>query len=94
MEPLITMEQARSALRVLSADLDEDIDFKVRMAGDIVMGYIKKDAEALGWTHETAPYRIRAAVTLVLKALFFEEDEPLSVAVKNLLHRDRDPALA
>lgn len=91
---LITLVQAKADLGVLADDHDADITLKVEMASDIVMGYIEKDADELGWDAESAPARIRAAVILVMRGLFFGETDPLSEAVKAVLRRDRDPAIA
>jgi len=95
MAALITLQEAKAQLAILSDDQDATISLDAEMATDIVMGYIKKDAVELEWTDETVPFRIKAAIILVLRALFFEDEgEPLSDAAKALLHRDRDPALA
>lgn len=91
---LITLDQAKADLGVLDDDKNADITLKVEMASDIVMGYIEKDADELGWDAASAPARIRAAVFLVVRGLFFGETDPLSEAVKAVLRRDRDPALA
>ncbi|UZW54054.1 phage gp6-like head-tail connector protein [Sphingobium sp. JS3065] len=95
MVALITTAEAKTQLGVLSDDQDATIALDAEMATDIVMGYIKKDAAEQEWTAETVPFRIKAAIILVLRALFFsDEGEPLSDAAKALLHRDRDPAVA
>ncbi|MGC4252438.1 MAG: head-tail connector protein [Sphingobium sp.] len=95
MAALLTLAEAKAQLAVLSDDQDATILMDVQMASDIVMGYIKKDAEDLGWTVDTVPFRIKAAVILVLRTLFFSgEGDPLNEAAKALLYRDRDPAIA
>ncbi|UZW54962.1 phage head-tail connector protein [Sphingobium sp. JS3065] len=94
MVALITLDQAKGDLGVLDDDHNADITLKIEMASDIVMGYIEKDAAELGWDAASAPARIRAAAILVLRGLFFGETDPLSEAVKAVLRRDRDPAIA
>lgn len=95
MPSLMTLEEAKRDLRVLSLDEDTQIGQMIDQASDIVMGYIKKDADALEWDATTVPPRVKSAVSLVLQALFHRSGEPaLSDNVKALLHRDRDPALA
>jgi hypothetical protein len=99
MAALVTLEEARRHLRLTpsnmeDADVAADVAGKAEAATDIVIDYIKKPAH--GWTHDTAPWRAKAAILLVLGALFDDREggDPLSEAVKSLLHRLRDPALA
>jgi hypothetical protein len=95
MVALVSLAEAKAQLSILANDEDATILLDAEMATDIVMGYIKKDLDELGWTSENVPFRIKAAVILVLRALFFsDEGEPLSAAARALLHRDRDPAVA
>lgn len=95
MIPFLTLEQVKSDLGILDSDRDEQVEMKADMAADIVLGYIKKTAEEMEWDAETVPFRIKAAVLLVTRSLFFEDAaDPISDPVRRLLHRDRDPALA
>lgn len=72
-------------------------------ATGIVLDYLKTDGSQ--WSLEpddgegeddapsAVPAPVRAAIILVVRNLFDEVEEPLSSAVKALLHRYRDPAL-
>ena len=92
---LVTLAEVKADLNILNADRDTELTLKAELATDIVMGYIKKDAAEEYWDDETVPYRIKAAVLLVVRSLFNDDNaDPLSESVKAILHRDRDPALA
>jgi len=95
---LVTLQQAKDQLQVNGFD-DDDSQILLRMeeASDIVVGYLKNPAN--GWTDRTAPPRVRQAVLQVLTNLYFNRGDadapsPISQTVKDLLWRDRDPALA
>jgi hypothetical protein len=94
MAALVTLAEAKAHLRVLANDQDTDITMKALAASDIVIDYIKRPAH--GWTDTTAPALVKAAILLVLGALFEDREggDPISDAVKSLLHRYRDPAYA
>lgn len=91
---LVSLVTAKEHLRVISSDHDEDIQQKLDDAEDIVVDYLKKPDH--GWTEGTVPPRVRAAILLVLGALFENREggDPISDAVRSVLWRDRDPALA
>lgn len=107
----ITDEEAIGHLRIsLVTDgnspetiIDSDyplLQMKIIQAEDIVIGYLKHIDT--GWDEENIPPRIKAAMLMVLSALwddregqedagdYLKEDGP----VARLLRRDRDPALA
>jgi hypothetical protein len=94
---LITLDQAKRHLR-MGDDEDEEIEEKVNEASAIVLDYLKVPADE--WAVGAVPYLVQAATKLVLGALMENREgnadgpEPLSQAVKDLLHRYRDPALA
>lgn len=105
---LVTLEQALRHLRLLVGDAPDpitnhddasDVEFKGEIASGIVLNYVT-DADKEEWTDETAPFSVRAAVLLVLSDLWehragsADDDVFLSRAVKDLLHRYRDPTLA
>lgn len=100
---LITIEEALDQLRIVRADPDSgpddtpdliDIARKMDEASDIVLDWVTDDDKSY-WTEDTAPGRVKAAVKLVLGALYDgEPDDPLSPAVKNILRRLRRPTLA
>lgn len=95
MAALVTLAEVKADLNILNADRDTELTLKAELATDIVMGYIKKDADELYWDDETVPYRVKAAVLLVVRSLFNDDNaDPLTEGVKAILHRDRDPALA
>jgi hypothetical protein len=111
-EPIyITEEQAIAHLRLsLLVDgnspatiIDSDYPIlkeKMVQAEDIIIDYLKTIDS--GWTSETIPPRIRAAMLLMLSALwddregvgdagdYLKDDGPIA----QLLRRSRDPALA
>jgi hypothetical protein len=104
---LVSLDMAKSHLRVSAADDDLGINFKIEQASHILLDYIKKrDPEVWDQTRipsesesdsefylEPVPFLIEAATLLILEALYDGHD-PLSQPVKDLLHRYRDPALA
>lgn len=99
MAALVTLEEARRHLRLTpsnmaDADIAADVADKSEAATDIVIGYIKQPDHE--WTDADAPFRIKASILLVLGALMDNREggDPISDAVKSLLWRDRDPALA
>jgi len=93
MASLISLADAKTDLRVTSTDDDNDVTLKMNMATEIVVDYIKRPDH--GWDVDTSPYLIKAAIILVLRNLFDEENsDPLTDGVKAILHRFRDPALA
>lgn len=110
---LITEEEAIGHLRLdLVTDgnspatiIDEDyptLQMKMEQAEDIVLDYLKTSLESGGWDEVTVPPRIKAAILLVLSALwddregkgdngdYLRDDGP----VAQLLRRSRDPAIA
>lgn len=91
---LVTLAEAKGHLRITDTAQDDDIDLKRMSASAIVVDYIKRPDH--GWTAETAPFLIKAAVLLVLGVIFDNRDgsEALSGATRSILERYRDPALA
>jgi hypothetical protein len=95
---LITLDQAKRHLQILHDDMDEEIEEKVNEASAIVLDYLKVAEDA--YEVDAVPYLVQSATKLVLGALCENREgnasgpEPLSQAVKDLLHRYRDPALA
>jgi hypothetical protein len=95
--PLITLTQAKDQLVYEADDRDSEILLKIEEASSIVTDYLKRPDH--GWTDRTVPGHVRAAVRLVLANLWAQRGDvdgadPLSPAVKSLLHRERDPTLA
>jgi hypothetical protein len=99
MAALITLEEARTHLRLTEdefedADIAATVTFQAEAASDIVIDYLKRPDHE--WTEADAPALVKAAILLVLGALFDNREggDPISDAVKSLLWRYRDPALA
>lgn len=97
MVALVTLEEAKSRLRLDFHDEDEDTVEMLEQATDIVIGYIKRPDH--GWTDETVPDRIKAAILVVVARMEKDREGQLeggiiNETVRSLLIRDRDPALA
>lgn len=95
MAALVTLDEVKNRLRIDFNDDDVDVLAMSEEATDIVIGYIKQPDHE--WTYETVPFRIKAAILLVVSRLYEDRggtEDVLTDAVKRLLHRDRDPALA
>lgn len=98
---LISLEQAKAHLRVVSSDEDDDIARKVEQASAVVLDYLKSQAVA-GWSDGTVtvPGHVEAATMVMLTHLYenrgddMAADEDAWKAVERLLMRSRDPALA
>jgi len=115
---LITEEEAIGHLRLsLVTDgnspetiIDDDypdLQSKMMQAEDIILDYLKISLTSGGdydhdWTDETVPPRIKAAILIMLSALWDNREGEISIgdylrddgAIANLLRRSRDPALA
>lgn len=97
--PLVTLLEAKRHLR-LDGDIEsplsetyQEAESKILQASHIVMDYIKRPADE--WDDVSAPPLIKAAVLLVMNVLYdHPEDDPITVGVRSILHRYRDPALA
>jgi hypothetical protein len=96
-EALITLEAGKNHLQMDHDADDFDIEAKIFEASAIVLDYLKLADAPAAWA-ELVPEHIQAATKLVLGSLYKNREseiaEPLSAAVKSLLHRSRDPALA
>lgn len=88
---LVAIDAAKRSLRVDGSDLDSDLQWRLEQATEIVIDYLKTPDH--GWTVETVPGPISAAIILVTRSLFDGEGAPLSEEVKSLVRRFRDPAL-
>jgi uncharacterized phage protein (predicted DNA packaging) len=92
---LVTTDALKKHLVVESTDDDDLLERIAEDATDVVVGYLKKPAH--GWTDETVPHRVRSAIMLVAGALYANREgaaDVLTQPVRDLLHRDRDPAFA
>lgn len=95
---LVSIDAARRQLNLTEddmadADIAANVADKAEDATAIVIDYLKQPDN--GWTVETVPFVVRAAILLVLGALYEgrEGGDPISDAVRSLLQRLRDPAL-
>lgn len=91
-EALVTLEQARHRLRLTADDAFHfpDVEMKMVQATGIVVDYIKQPDH--GWTAETAPPVVQAAILEVVRHLFEGAEDPFPDSVKRVL--ERPPALA
>ena len=102
---LVTLEQVNLALRLDLVENDEripDINLKISQAEDAVIDFLKKPDH--GWTADTVPGRVSAAIMLVIQSLCDEANtggllpglgtgDPKNPVVA-LLYRLRSPAIA
>jgi hypothetical protein len=102
MATLVSFRAAKAHLRVDHDFEDADIRDELKEAENIVVDYLKLAVVPAPWlvmvgspAESSAPFRIKAAIKLVLQSLHERTGEdPLSPAVVSLLMRDRDPTLA
>lgn len=106
MAALVTIEQVDLALKLdlaktatgeppVTSYTDErlpDIEWKMQQATDIVIDYIKQPEHK--WTTADVPGEVSASIIIVIRNLLDDADTPINNAVRNLLHRRRDPAMA
>jgi len=101
MAALVTLSEAKAHLRIADDDQDTTLEERAADATAIVMDYLKRSPTE--WTAGTVPGPVRAAIFLVLGTLWrfrtgagegAADQDPLSPAVRSLLARHRDPALA
>lgn len=103
---LITFAEGKEHLRVDHNVDDADIQRKIDQATNIVLDYLKMRTVPSSWTGGTAfsppgdgvPGTVKAATLLVLGELWENREASVAIvlsdAVKSLLHRWRDPAMA
>lgn len=103
---LVSLDQAKEHLRVVHDDDDEDIFSKIEQSSAIILDYLKLDVIPNDWGNLSAespagtgvPHLIQSATLLALGELHNKREAAevnvLSEAVKSLLRRSRDPALA
>lgn len=105
---LITLAQAFRQLRIAMDDDEtpethpekDDVEFRAQLATGIVLDYIKDPDNSQEWTAEDCPAPVQASIMIVLSDLdehragSSADDVFISEAVRRLLMRMRDPALA
>lgn len=98
---LVTLEIAKEHLKPPGDIDDVKIERLIEEASVIVLDYIKLESDAYqntdGTPDGTVPPPVRAAMLLVLDVLYEVSDgsvDPLTPAVKSLLHTRRVPTLA
>lgn len=95
---IVSLDTAKTHLRVTVDDDDDNIMLKLDQAEAIVIDFLKLDEgtyDLEASPYVEAPKMVTAAILLVLKQLYDHPDQdPLSTAVRSVLHRSRDPALA
>lgn len=95
---IVDLETAKRNLHILSDDDDENLVLLLEVASAIVVDFLKLDTGTydLGASPYVEPPKpVEMAVLLVMENLYDRpDDDPLSTAVRSVLHRLRDPALA
>jgi|SRR4030095_15256798 len=98
---LVSLDDAKTHLRIMNNDSDSDIEQKLASASAIVMHHAKLDSVPAEWLINSppeisAPGYIQAATLLALSELYENRESstsnPLSDSVKSLI--PRDPTLA
>lgn len=96
MVALVTLSEALLRLRLTETESFHvpDVEMKIEQATAIVVNYLKR-ADDYAWelVDPTEMSLVKAAILEVVRNMF-EGLDPLPEAVKNLLWRYRDPALA
>ncbi len=106
MTDLVTLAEGKRQLNiaVLDTTRDTDVGDKITMASDIVMDYLKLAEIPDDWYTDDSPpvlavpARVKGATLVMLTDLYENREgsktDVISPAVKSLLMRTRDPALA
>ena len=95
---LVDLETTKRHLRRDDDYDDERIVLLIDQASTIVVDYLKLPEgtyEATDGSPDDVPRMVEAATLLVIEGLYDRpESDPLTEAVRSILHRSRDPALA
>lgn len=95
---LVDLESAKRHLRRDDDDDDTRIVATIHQASAIVLDFLKISQDSYSGTDGDlfgVPLMVEAATLLVIENLYdHPEIDPLSEAVRSILHRLRDPALA
>jgi len=100
---LVTLDDAKTHLRIFDTDHDADVTQKMTDASDTIRDYLK-DRNDPTWEPGTAPRFVVAAVLLLTAHLYEhrgdefgpgnDNDVRVWESIGNVLRRARDPALA
>lgn len=94
---LVDLETAKRHLRRDDDEDDTRIVDTIRQASAIVLDYLKISPESYSGTDgnlSDVPVMVEAATLLVIDVLYDRpEEDPLTDAVRSILHRMRDPAM-
>lgn len=96
-EDFISLSVVKSQLRVEHGDDDERIEWCIDKGVAIVLDYLKVSEDSFLVGSPPAldvPFHIEAAIMLTIEAIYDKAGDPITDAVKSLLARSRDPAVA
>lgn len=94
---IVDLEKVKAQCDLIGDDNDERLMLAMEQSIAIVLDFLKVDADEYEDEYGDSDYPtlVAAAILLCTQSLFQKpEDDPLTVAVKSILHRYRDPALA
>ena len=94
---IVDLEQAKAQCDLIGDDNDARLMLALEQSVAVVLDFIKVDADEYEDEYGDSDYPtlVAAAILLCTQALFQNpEQDPLTDAVKSILHRFRDPALA
>jgi hypothetical protein len=95
---LENLDTAKQQLRRDDDSDDDRIVFIIRAASDIVLDFLKISLDSYSGTdgnHSDIPLIVQQATLLVIENLYDRPTEdPLTDAVRSILHRSRTPAIA
>ena len=94
---LVDLRTAKDFVDVIGDDRDLFIQDLADQATAIVIDFIKRPDH--GWTVDTVPLHVKSAILHVLRRLYDDrsgelEGGPLAPHIKDMLWRERDPAIA
>lgn len=103
MAALVTLEQAKFHLRVVSTNEDDDIERKVEQASDLVLERCNSTSYWRGitatWDMDTVPRSVQAAILVLLAHLFENRGNDMKAhvevwaAVDSLIRMQKDPVV-
>jgi hypothetical protein len=101
--PLITLEQAKWHLRVVSTNEDDDIYRKVEQASDLVLERCNSTSYWRGitttWDSDTVPRSVQSAILVLLAHLYENRGQDMKAhaevwaAVDSLIRMNKDPVI-